>query len=204
MQLEPLHVPVKRPRLFYPAFARDFYGSLRNVVPRSAERQESARRKILVINGHPDPRPERFCAALCEAYEAGAQSAQYEVRRLDVGALALAEPEAAASMDAVLDLVRWSNRLVIVFPLWLDGPPEQLRLLFNQIALAGGRERMARVVVTMEMPAFAHRNSSRGAHMTVLSGVKADKPIFIGCVNTISSDQRKHWLKSVHELGAES
>ena len=32
-------------------------------------------RHILVVNGHPDPAPERFCAALCDAYEEGAVEA---------------------------------------------------------------------------------------------------------------------------------
>ena len=44
-------------------------------------------RNILVVNGHPDPRPERFCAALCDAYSAGAQAQGCATRRLDVGSL---------------------------------------------------------------------------------------------------------------------
>ena len=43
------------------------------------------RRRILLINGHPDPRPERLCAGLAEAYGAGALAAGHEVRRLNVG-----------------------------------------------------------------------------------------------------------------------
>jgi len=29
----------------------------------------------LLVNGHPDPSPERFCSALCDAYEDGARKA---------------------------------------------------------------------------------------------------------------------------------
>jgi putative NADPH-quinone reductase len=206
--LEPLSVPVKRARRIYPAFARDLYASLKNVVPhapRAAERQSATRRKILVVNGHPDPRPERFCAALCDAYEAGAQLGAWEARRLNVGALALTEPEAnIRETDASLQLIRWSNRLVIVFPLWLDNPPDPLRLLFNRLALADSSERSARVVVTMEMPAFAHRAACRpSADMMEFPGVKTSQPIFIGCVDTISADQRKRWLQSIHSLGVQ-
>ncbi len=47
-------------------------------------------RRILVVNGHPDPRPERFCAALCARPIRMAPSpAGWEVRRLDVGKLDL-------------------------------------------------------------------------------------------------------------------
>ena len=44
-------------------------------------------RRILVINGHPDPGPERFAAALAGAYIKGASLAGHQIRRLDVGAL---------------------------------------------------------------------------------------------------------------------
>lgn len=167
------------------------------------KRARSSHRKILVVNGHPDPRPERFCAALCDAYEAGAQSGAWQSRRLNVGALTLAEPDAnVRGMDVALELIRWSDRLVIVFPLWLDKPPDPLRLLFNRLALADSSERSARVVVTMEMPAFAHRAACRpSTHMMELPGVKTGKPVFIGCVDTISADQRKCWLQSIHSWG---
>ncbi|OYW93085.1 MAG: hypothetical protein B7Z13_08235 [Caulobacterales bacterium 32-67-6] len=49
-----------------------------------------SRRKILLINGHPDPDPDRLCAALASAYEAGAVAAGHEVRRIEVGHLDLA------------------------------------------------------------------------------------------------------------------
>ncbi|HEV2560589.1 MAG TPA: NAD(P)H-dependent oxidoreductase [Rhizomicrobium sp.] len=182
--LEPLYVPRAR---------------------RPVQRQSASPRKILVVNGHPDPRPERFCAALCDAYEAGAQAGAWQARRLNVGALALAEPETIAheTGDATLELMRWSNRLVIVFPLWLDKPPERLRNLFERLARANNVERPASVVVTMEMPAFAHRAACRAAssgHIE-LPGIKTEKPIFIGCVDMISAAQRKRWLQSIHSLG---
>lgn len=44
-------------------------------------------RRILLIQGHPDPSPRRFCRALAEAYEEGARDAGHDVRLLDVAAL---------------------------------------------------------------------------------------------------------------------
>lgn len=44
-----------------------------------------AARRILIIDGHPDPDPERFCHALADAYAAGA--ARHSVRRLDLARL---------------------------------------------------------------------------------------------------------------------
>lgn len=44
-------------------------------------------RRILIINGHPDCRPERLCTALANSYAAGAESAGHEVQRLDLAAV---------------------------------------------------------------------------------------------------------------------
>ncbi|MGZ6009154.1 MAG: NAD(P)H-dependent oxidoreductase, partial [Rhizomicrobium sp.] len=44
-------------------------------------------KRILVINGHPDTRDERFCSGLTKAYVEAAAEAGHEVRRIDVGAL---------------------------------------------------------------------------------------------------------------------
>ncbi len=42
---------------------------------------------ILIILGHPDPRPERFCRALAEAYHAGASESGHDIAVIDVGRL---------------------------------------------------------------------------------------------------------------------
>ena len=41
-------------------------------------------RRILIILGHPDPRPERLCRALAETYHQGATEAGHEVKVVDV------------------------------------------------------------------------------------------------------------------------
>ena len=82
-------------------------------------------RRILVVNGHPDPAPERFCSALCDAYEEGAHHAGWIVRRLTIGLLSN-----NGTRDAALEDMRCATQLVVVYPLWLDQPPAQLRDLF--------------------------------------------------------------------------
>ncbi len=42
---------------------------------------------ILTILGHPEPRPERLCRALAEAYHAGASEGGHEVAVIDVARL---------------------------------------------------------------------------------------------------------------------
>src|SRR4051794_18859287 len=99
-------------------------------------------RRILIINGHPDARRERYCAALADAYAAGALEAGHEVRRLDVGALEfplILSAEAFAATDLPLDVakaqasVTWASHLVLVHPLWLGAAPALLKGFMEQV-----------------------------------------------------------------------
>jgi len=138
--------------------------------------------RIALVNGHPDPRPARLCAALCEAYAAGASAAGHEVRRIDVGALdfplvrdaaAFASPAATPCIVEAQDAILWCQHLVIVHPLWQGGAPAVLKGFVEQVfrygfalpppgaavGLSGGllRGRSARLIVTMGMPAAVYR-----------------------------------------------
>lgn len=167
-------------------------------------------KRLLVVNGHPDPRPERFCGALCDAYLRGAAAGGWQARRLNVGDLSLASLEAVAvgespdaDIVAALNDVEWANRLAVVFPLWFDQPPEALRVLFDSAAQP---RRRAHIIVTMEMPAFAYRSLLRAgtpgkAAGLSIPGVVADQPVLIGCVNTITREQRREWLETVRQYG---
>ena len=174
-------------------------------------------RNILVVNGHPDPRPERFCAALCEAYAEGARARGCATRRLDVGALDLAalpmapEEEALDSMEQAFRLVRSADRLAIVYPLWADGPPAPLRQMFDYVSRLGAQlnplmpqTKAARVIVTTALPAFLYRGKLAEDARAPLSlcGVAAGEPMFIGSIDTISCEQRLRWLEQMRTFGA--
>src|ERR1700678_1061239 len=97
---------------------------LEGIVPfREREAQDH---RVLVVNGHTDPRPERFCAALCDAYEGGARTAGWALRRLSVGSLV-----GKQDRELALAYIGWSTRLMVVCPLWLDQSPAPLRDLFE-------------------------------------------------------------------------
>jgi putative NADPH-quinone reductase len=152
---------------------------------------------VLVINGNPDPAPERLSCAIANAYTAAAAGAGHGVARLDVGALAfpvlrhgadfLTVP-VEASIAAARSEINRADHLVIIYPLWLGGPPALLKAFMEQISRAGfalqaapggfpkGRlkGKSARVIVTMGMPALAYR-LIYGAH-----GVKAFNRSILG------------------------
>jgi len=187
-------------------------------------------KKILIINGHPDPRPERLCAALADAYAEGARSAGSEVRRIDVGALDfplirnaddfINKAPPAAIVEAQ-ESVRWAEHLFIVHPLWLGAAPALLKGFFEQVfrygfalepgggSLAGLlRWRSARVVVTMGMPGFIYRTvfgafGIRGFERGVLqlSGLGPVRHTFLGGVEAASPKHRAKWLERMRRLG---
>lgn len=136
-------------------------------------------RKILIINGHPDASPSRLCAALADAYGAGAKDGGHSVLRLDIGAMEFPLiksadaftagqcPEAIASAQ---ESISWADHLVVVYPLWLGGLPALLKGFFEQtfrygFALSAPGQKMAgllkgrsaRIIVTMGMPAPVFR-----------------------------------------------
>lgn len=138
--------------------------------------------RVLILVGHPDPDPRRFCRALAEAYGRGAGGAGHEVRRIDLAEIDVPllrsreEFEAGAvpqSLVEVREAVLWAEHVVFIFPLWLGTMPALLKAFLEQIMRPGtafdyptGNERFvktllngrsARVIVTMGMPAFVYR-----------------------------------------------
>jgi putative NADPH-quinone reductase len=186
--------------------------------------------RILIINGHPDPRPERLCAALAEAYAGGAEGVGHATRRLDVGALRFPLIRSAEAFEGAVpagiaeaqEAVRWAEHLVLVFPLWLGGMPALLKGFLEQLlrygfslpkqsegfpkGLLGGRS--ARIIVTMGMPGPVYRWWF-GAHgvrtlereILGLSGIRPVRHTLIGGVGTSAAQDR--WLLRVAALGAQ-
>jgi putative NADPH-quinone reductase len=138
-------------------------------------------RRVLVLDGHPDPDRARFVHALADAYARGASDAGHEVRRIDLATLELqslrsnAEFTGAAPSEVIRQCqqdLAWAQHVVIAFPLWLGDMPGLLKILLEQVARPGfafsalsGKGlphklltgRSARLIVTMGMPAFFYR-----------------------------------------------
>ena len=85
----------------------------------------SSRLKVLLVLGH--PRKDSLCGALADAFAAGARQAGVDLRRLDLCELRFNpnviagsprnQPLEPAIREAV-ELVRWADHLVFVFPTW--------------------------------------------------------------------------------------
>ena len=138
------------------------------------------RRRILVLDGHPDPDPGRYCHALAAAYARGAAGAGHVIHRVDLAGMEFPvlssrhDWEAEMPCPAILALqddLAWAEHLVIIYPLWLGSTPARLKALLEQAfrpafafggkAAAPGAGRLkgrsVRIIVTMGMPALIYR-----------------------------------------------
>lgn len=150
-------------------------------------------RKILLIQGHPDPAGEHFCHALASRYADAARRAGHQVQTVSVAALDFPllrtrqdwdQGTVPPSLAAAQISIRWADHIVIVFPLWLGGLPALLKAFLEQVIrpgfalsrsdgargfpkklLAG---RSARLIVTMGMPAVVYRWYFRGHSVKAL------------------------------------
>ena len=138
-------------------------------------------KRILLIQGHPDPKGRHLGHTLAQAYADGAAAAGHELRRielaqLDFPLLRSAEQWEKGALPPALqpaqDAIGWAQHLVLFFPLWLGDMPAYVKAFLEQVARPGfafhedknggfGKKgltgRSARVVVTMGMPALLYR-----------------------------------------------
>ena len=172
---------------------------------------------ILIINGNPDPAPERLSGGIANAYAAAAAGAGHSVARLDIGSLEfpilrsgadfLTEPHAPEIM-AARDEIRRADHLVFIYPLWLGGPPALLKAFMEQVARAGFalqpgkggiplgqlKGKSARVIVTMGMPALAYRlvyraHGVRAFNRSIL-GIAGIRPVTTSYFGAVGLERR--------------
>jgi len=183
---------------------------------------------ILVINGHPDPSPDRLTSALATAYGEGARAAGHQVKRIDIGALDFAvmrraiEFETEPGEDAIIDAraaILAARHILFVYPLWLGGPPALLKAFMEQVArhafaldagphgLPAGKlkGRSARVIVTMGMPALAYQLWFKAHGVKAFNGgilaIAGVKPIATTYFGGIGSARRGDLVERARRLG---
>jgi putative NADPH-quinone reductase len=187
--------------------------------------------KVLVINGHPDPSPDRLCAALAGAYAEGAAEGGLQVRRLAIGELDFPLLRTAAEFSApapegpirrTQDDITWADHVVIAHPLWLGTEPALLKAFLEQVlrygfALDPSHKRLQglligrsiRLIVTMGMPAALYRvlfGPTLKPLMPLVfffSGFWPIRTTLLGGVGEASAERRAAWLERVRKLGQE-
>ena len=187
--------------------------------------------RITIIDGHPDPAPQRFVHSLADAYAGSAEKAGHQVRRIvladsDFPLLRSArewqEDRPCSTIIAAQDDICWAEHIVILYPLWLGDVPALLKGFFEQVARPGFafapvkkglparllKGRSARIIVTMGMPGLfyrlvyrAHSLKSLERNVLAFCGFAPVRHSIIGRVESSDAYRRK-WLKRIGKLGA--
>lgn len=138
-------------------------------------------RKILIIDGHPDPDPHHLCHTLAQRYRQGALTAGHNVdlvriADLDFPMLRSAKDYLDApvpeTLQSITELLLAADHVVLIYPLWLGTLPALTKgfleqVLHQNIAFekSEGNEwprgrltgKSARIIVTMSMPGLIYR-----------------------------------------------
>jgi putative NADPH-quinone reductase len=188
-------------------------------------------RRILIIQGHPDPIATRLCSALAEAYAAGAVEAGHQVARLSVAELdlpLLRRPEEfdhgtpSAAIKAVQSALHDAEHWVLIYPIWLGGMPALLKGFLEQTlrpgfgftpdrglssGMLGGRS--ARIIATMGMPSFVFRwwfgaASVKALRRNILNfaGIRPVQMSLIGGAGELTPARAASHLAAMRRMGA--
>lgn len=189
-------------------------------------------KRVLVVQGHPDPAPERFCRALAAAYAQGAAQAGHHVATIDLASLDFPLLRTRAqfehgtlppALEAARAALAAADHVVLVFPLWLGDMPALLKGFLEQLMRPGiafrYREhgmpekllagKSARIVVTMGMPGFfyewfyrAHAIKSLQRNILAFVGFDPVRRTVIGAVESGNPERGRRWLARMRALGA--
>lgn len=138
-------------------------------------------KRILIIDGHPDPDEKRYVHALAAAYADGARNAGHDVEVIRIADMdfSLLRSNAdfyggviAAPIKAALQSLNRCDHLVILYPLWLGTMPALLKGFLEQLfrrnvaysdqgepgpARNALRGKSARIIVTLGMRGYLYR-----------------------------------------------
>lgn len=183
-------------------------------------------KKILIINGHPDP--ESYNAALTEAYKKGAVAAGAEVQQITIGELNFnpnlqygyrKRTELEPDLLMAWEKIQWADHLVWVYPVWWGSVPAIMKGFIDRLFLPGmtfkKREgsvwwdkyligKSARLISTMDQPNWYYWLIYRAPSYHAMKkltmefcGVKPVKVTAIGPIRLSKENFREKWLKRI-------
>jgi putative NADPH-quinone reductase len=189
-----------------------------------------SKKKILVINGHPDK--ESFNFGLFEAYKKGVEKSGAELKEISIRELEFdpnlqfgyrkrteLEPDLIKSQEKL----KWADHIVWIYPVWWGSVPAIMKGFLDRVLLPGfafkKKEgsvwwdkyftgKTSRLICTMDQPTWYYRlinNSPSHSAMKKLTmnfiGVNSVKITSIGPLRLSKEDFRQKWLEKVEKLG---
>lgn len=188
-------------------------------------------KRILIIQGHPDPDRRHFGYALSAAYAEGARRAGHEVDEIDVSTIDFSllrtaaeffDGEPTPAIATCQQSIARAQHVVFFYPLWLGDMPALVKGFLEQVFrphFCGQkvklspfshllRDKSAHVVVTMGMPALVYRlfyraHSLRSFEMNIL-GLVGFSPIrhtIVGGIEQGGTRRQAARLRRMERLG---
>lgn len=192
-----------------------------------------ATKKILIINGHPDPLS--FNQALFEAYRKGAQANQTEVKEIIIRELDFnpnltmgyrKRTELEPDLLDAQEKIKWADHLVWIYPVWWGSVPAIMKGFLDRVLLPGFafkkkenspwwdsymKGKSARLICTLDQPAWFYRwVYGRPSHQAMrrltmhFIGIRPVRISTIGPVRNSKEEFRSKWLKKVEKLGRQN
>jgi putative NADPH-quinone reductase len=181
------------------------------------------RKRIAIIQGHPDQSNLHYCHTIAHAYEKGARDAGHITQTVEAASLSTPflsnqlefnTHDIDSSILNIQGLILWADHIVTIYPLWLGTMPALLKHFFEQIfrprfAFFKTKGRMwpikilkgkcVRVVVTMRIPAIIYRwfyraHSLKSLEQNILYFVGL-KPVYHSLIGQIDTASERNRLK---------
>lgn len=187
-------------------------------------------KKILIINGHPNPSSFNF--AIAESYLKGAIASGAEVDTITIAELKFnpnlqfgyqKRTELEADLLESWQKIQKADHLVWIHPVWWGGLPAITKGFIDRLFLPGMafqyrensvwwdkllKGKTAHIITTMDQPSwyyrlFYGRPSVNQLKKTTLEfcGVKPVKVTYVGIIKTAEASQREKWLQKIYNLG---
>ena len=188
-------------------------------------------KKILIIDGHPNP--ESLNTGLAAAYKKGALTAGAEVQEIVIRDLKFnpnlsqgyrkrteLEPDLLEAWEKIL----WAEHLVWVHPVWWGGLPAVTKGFLDRLFLPGFafqyrensvwwdrllKGKSARILTTLDQPVWYYSLTFGKPSVNQLKkstlefcGVKPVKVSYFGPVKNSSVEKRRSWIRKAESLGA--
>ena len=191
------------------------------------------KKKILIINGHPDK--DSYCFAIGKAYKKGVLGSDAELKEIIIRDLEFnpnlefgyrkrttLEPDLIEAQEKI----KWANHLVWIYPVWWGSYPAIMKGFLDRVFLPGfafqKREnsvwwdklltnKTARIISTLDQPAWYYKwINKQPSHIAIKKltlnfiGVKKVKFTTIGPLRLSKESYRKNWLKKIEKLGLQN
>jgi len=191
------------------------------------------RRKILIINGHPDK--ESFSFGLANAYKKGAAISGAEIKEINICNLNFdpdlkfgyrKRTELEPDLIEAQEKIKWADHLVWIYPVWWGSLPAILKGFIDRVFLPGFafkkkenslwwdkllKNKSARIISTLDQPVWyywlVNRQPSNNAMKKLtlqFCGITPVKITTIGPLRLSKESFRQNWLNRIEKLGQQN